>query len=151
MPALRFLPGLAFLAATAAAASMPTGARFGRWHVVSISSVSGVSVGDAFAILAQETGAGRLEAEWEQGGPVIVSIDIADCGGEDEDFERSSSVAPAQWLALPCGGARLQADFAAWLAEAQRTCRRKASSFRLDDLDRAAGAFTARVRALARG
>jgi hypothetical protein len=148
----RSLPAFVLLAATAAAASTPTGGRFGPWQVVSIASVSGVSGGDAFAVLVQEKSGGELSAEWEQGGPVVVSIDIARCGGRGEDFERGYSIAQAEWLALPDGGApRLQADFAAWLAEAGRSCRRRVSPFRLHHLATAARDFSARVQALGGG
>ena len=149
---LRLLPALALLGATAAVASIPTGARFGPWHVVSISSLSGVSGDDASAILVQEKRGDTLQADWDQSGPVTVSIDIEDCTGEDEDFSRGYQVAEADWLAQADGGAaRLQADFVAWLAEARRSCPRSASRFRLDGLARAAGDFTSRVRALSGG
>ena len=146
---ISWLPALAILAGTAAAASMPTGARFGPWQVVSISSASGVSGDDAFATLVQETRRGTMQADWEQGGAVIVSIDLRRCGRGGEDFERGYSIPQSQWLALPDGGAaRLQADFSAWLREAGRACRQRAAALRLDRLAPAARDFTARVRAL---
>jgi|GEM_PF-2746786 len=149
---LRLLPALALLAATAAVASMPTGARFGRWHVVSISSLSGVAGDDASAVLVQETRGGTLQAEWDQGGPVMVSIDIEDCTGEDEDFSSGYRVPEAEWLALADGGAaRLRTGFEAWLAEARRSCPRRVSHFRLDGLAGASRDFTARIRALRGG
>jgi hypothetical protein len=151
MPLLapRALAGLAFLAATAAVASVPTGAHFGPWHVISISSASGVAGDDAVAMIVQERRGSELEVDWEQGGSVIVSIDIESCGAGDEDFERSDAIALDQWLAMPdAGAARLRSDFTAWLAEARRLCPRRTAPFRLDRLAPAARDFTARVRAL---
>lgn len=146
---LRLLAAFALLAAAAATASVPTGARFGPWQVVSIASASGVSRGDASAMLVQETRAGTLQADWDQGGAVSVSIDIRGCGPDGEDFERGYSLDLDQWLALADGGGgRLRADFSAWLAEARRVCRRRVSGFRLDRIAPAARDFTARLRAL---
>ncbi|HEX8655414.1 MAG TPA: hypothetical protein VF693_09355 [Allosphingosinicella sp.] len=151
LPPLRTLASLALFAATAAAASVPTGAHFGPWHVVSIASASGVSGDDAVAMIVQERRGGELQVHWEQGGPVIFSIDIESCGGRDEDFERSARVGQAQWLAMAdAGAARLRADFTAWLAEARRICPRRAAALRLSRLEAAARDFTARLRALAR-
>jgi hypothetical protein len=145
------LAGLALLAATAAVASVPTGAYFGPWHVISISSASGVSGDDAVAMMVQERHGDELQVGWEQGGSVIFSIDIDRCGDPDEDFERSGRVAQSEWLAMADGGAaRLRAGFAGWLAEARRLCPRRAAAFRLTALPAAARDFTARIRALAR-
>lgn len=147
----RALAFLALLAATAAAASVPTGAYFGPWHVISITSASGVSGDDAVAMIVQQRRGGELQVGWEQGGSVIVSIDIDRCGDPDEDFERSDRIGQTRWLAMADGGAaRLRADFAGWLAEARRLCPRRAAAFRLDRLAPAARDFTARLRALAR-
>ncbi|MEA3017834.1 MAG: hypothetical protein QOI38_2556 [Sphingomonadales bacterium] len=145
----RALACLALLAAAAAAASVPTGAYFGPWHVISISSASGDSRDDAVAMIVQERRGDALQVGWEQGGSVIVSIDIDRCGDPDEDFERSDRIGEAQWLAMADGGAaRLRADFSGWLAEARRLCPRRAAAFRLAALAAAARDFTARLRAL---
>lgn len=143
------LAGALLAAAVGAAASTPTGRWIGPWHVVSISSLSGVGGGDAAAVLAQEHAAGTLEVNWEQGGPVHVSVRIEDCRDEDEEFRQRYSVPLERWVRLPGGGGRrLEADFAAWLAQARLECRdgTRIDAFRLDRIRAAAAEFTARVR-----
>jgi hypothetical protein len=145
------LAGTLLAAAAGAAASIPSGLWIGPWHVVSISSLSGVSNDDAAVILAQETAAGTLEANWEEGGPVHVSIRIRDCRDEDRDFQQHYRVPVERWLQLRGGGGRrLEADFAAWLAQARLECRNgtRLDAFRLDRIRPAAAEFTARLRIL---
>jgi hypothetical protein len=143
------LAGALLAAAAGAAASIPSGLWIGPWHVVSISSLSGVSNDDAAVILAQETAAGTLDANWEEGGPVHVSIRIKDCRDEDHDFRQRYRVPVERWLRLPRGGGRrLEADFATWLAQARLECGEatRLDAFRLDSIRAAAAEFTARVR-----
>jgi len=100
-------------------------------------------------MMVQERRGSGLKAEWEQNGPIIVSIDIDRCGRGRADFERSDLVEQEAWLAMADGGAaRLRTHFAAWLAEARRHCPGRAAAFRLDSLAQAARDLTARIRAL---
>jgi hypothetical protein len=145
------LAGALLAAAAGAAASIPSGLRIGPWHVVSISSLSGVSGDDAAVVLAQDNAAGRLEANWEEGGSVHVSIRIKDCRNEDDDFDQGYSVPVERWLLLRGGGGRrLEADFAAWLAQARLECAEvnRLDAFRLDRIRAAAAEFSARLRIL---
>lgn len=138
-------------AAVAAGASIPTGEWHGAWHVVSITSLSGIAGDDAAAVMAQETEAGRIKIDWEQGRAVVISIDVEHCRGEDEDFTQVYAVDPARWVRQRDGGARrLRADFSAWLDQARLACRSgvRLDLFRLTGLRAAAADFTARVREL---
>ena len=141
----------ALSAAVSATASIPTGARFGAWHVVSITSVSGTGHDDATAMLIQDNEAGKIRVDWEQGRRVVISMRIDDCHGEDEDFSEGYSVEPAQWLRQRDGGAaRLQADFSTWLDQARLGCRSdvRLDLSRLEHLPAAAADFSSRLGAL---
>jgi hypothetical protein len=138
-----------------AGASMPTGERYGAWHVVSITSMSGVAGNDAAAILSQENAAGELSADWDQGGPVLISIKIKSCYSEDEDFHQSYPIPAVRWHALsPSEVAdRLEADFGTWLSQAKLACREtvRLELFRMARLRPAAKDFAARLRYLSGG
>lgn len=147
MRTLRYLA--AFLMGTAASASQPTGKTFGAWHVVSISSLSGTEGNDASVILTQGDEPNILQASWTQGGPVVISINVEKCSGEN-DFEASYSVEVERWLQLPRRELqmRLHADISVWLEQAKRACGSKPEidGFRVDGLDAAASEFTDRLR-----
>lgn len=138
-----------------AGASMPTGERHGAWHVVSITSMSGVAGGDAAATLTQQNAAGELRARWDEGGPVRISVTIESCYSDDEDFHQSYSVPTARWHALsPSEVAdRLDADFGTWLGQAKSACRDVArlELFKMARLRPAAKDFAARLRYLSGG
>jgi hypothetical protein len=139
-----------------AGASMPTGERYAAWQVVSITSVSGDGASaDAMAILTQENAAGELSADWDEGGPVRISVRIRSCYSDDEDFHQSYSVPTVRWHALSPGEVadRLEADFGAWLGQAQSACRETArlELFKMARLRAAAKDFAARLRYLSGG
>ena len=140
-----------FVGLASASASTPSGQRFGAWHVVSIVSTSGVSLGDPAAVLSQENDAGEMSVYWDAGGPVLIAIDVNDCDGEGTDFERSEFVEIEQWLQLSNGGAnRLEENFTKWLGEARRACRSDLGldRFQMDELPAAAADFSRRLRGL---
>ena len=135
---------------------MPTGERYGAWQVVSITSLSGDgSAGDASAILVQENAAGQLSADWDEGGPVTISVKISDCHGDDEDFFKSYSIPTGRWHRLSAGQAadRLEGDFRAWLGQARLACRDtvRLDLFRMERMRAAAKDFVARVHYLSGG
>jgi hypothetical protein len=107
----------------AASASRPRLERFGPWEVVSIVSLSGTEGDDASVILAQGEYPNIVQARWTQGGPIVVSINIDRCVG-DQDFEASYSVEPKRLLQLSRRDvqARLRADVIAWLGQANLVC-----------------------------
>lgn len=132
-----------------ASASQPAGKKFGPWHVVSISSLSGTEGNDASVILIQGEEPNTLQVSWTQGGPVVVSINIEKCSGED-DFEASYSVEARHWLQLSRYAIhmRLRADVSAWLGQAKLACGSTPAfkAFKIDSLDAAASDFTDRLR-----
>ena len=134
---------------------MPTGERHGAWLVVSITSLSGVWGGDAAANLSQENAAGELSADWDEGGPVQLSVKIKSCYADDEDFHQSYSIPTARWHALSPNDVadRLESDFATWLGQAKLACRGTArlELFKPAKLRAAAKDFAARVRYLSGG
>ncbi|SDA25214.1 hypothetical protein [Sphingomonas sp. NFR15] len=140
--------GLA-LASVSASASQPTGKTFGPWHVVSISSLSGTEGNDASVVLTQGEEPNTLQARWTDGGPVVVSINIEKCSGEN-DFEAVYSVEVARWLRLSQREVqkRLRSDMTTWLDQARLACRSPAvvTAFKMTDLDRAAMDFTERLK-----
>ena len=140
-----------FVGLASASASTPSGQRFGAWHVVSIVSTSGVSLGDPAAVLTQGNHAGELEVYWTGGSPVMIAIYVNDCDGDGTDFERFESVELAQWLQLNDGGAeRLETDFTEWLGEARQACPGELGldQFQMDELPAAAADFSHRLRGL---
>jgi hypothetical protein len=143
------------LVAGGAGASIPTGERHGAWHVVSITSLSGVAGDDASAILTQENAAGELKAHWVQGGPLRISAKIESCYSEDEDFYQSYSFPIVRWHALGAGeiAGRLEADFGTWLGQAKSACREatRLDLFKMARLRAAAKDFAARVSYLSGG
>lgn len=140
-----------FVTSAAASASQPTGRKFGPWHVVSISSLSGTEGNDASVILTQGEEPNTLQASWAQGGPVVVSINIEKCSGED-DFKASYSVEAKRWLQLSRHAIqmRLRADVNAWLGQAKLACGSTPAinAFKIDSLEAAASDFTDRLRYL---
>ena len=138
-----------FVTSVAASASQPTGKKFGAWHVVSISSLSGTEGDDASVILTQGEEPNTLQASWTQGGPIVVSINIEKCSGED-DFEASYSVEARRWLQLSRHAVqmRLRADVSAWLDQAKLACGSTPAieAFKIDSLDAAASDFADRLR-----
>jgi hypothetical protein len=132
-----------------ASASQPTGERFGSWHVVSISSLSGTGGDDASVILTQGEDPNVFQVLWTQGGPIVVSINIEKCVGED-DFEASYSVEPSRWLQSSRRAVqmRLRTDLTAWLGQAKLACGSTTAieDFKIDSLDAAASDFTDRLR-----
>lgn len=90
-----------------------------------------------------------MQARWLQGGPVLVSINIENCDGED-DFEASYSVEPRRWLQMSRRAMqmRLRADVITWLAQAKLACGANPAieAFQIDSLDAAATDFTDRLR-----
>jgi hypothetical protein len=139
-------------ASSPAAASQPTGADYGRWHVVSVPSLSGGSGDDAFVQLDQGDERNRIEVEWLEGGPVRMSISIKDCQAK-KGFAASSSVPVQQWLKMSNREVlrRLRTDISAWLSQAELTCGSNAvvKSFRFKDLRAAAFDFSNRLRLFA--
>lgn len=130
-------------------ASQPTGKKFGAWDVVSIASVSGTEGNDASVILMQGNEPNTLQARWMQGGPVVISINIEECTGEN-DFQASYSVDAKRWLQLSRRAVqlRLHTDVSAWLGQAKLACGSTPviDAFRIDSLDAAASDFTDRLR-----
>lgn len=133
-------------------ASTPTGARHGAWHVVSITSISGVSADDASAILVQENDAGRIELDWQEGGDVVFSFHIPNCTGDDDELAHHDSLTAAALARtpLPALTRRLESNVSTWLDEARRTCRNpgRLDLFQLQLFAEAVADFTGRVRAL---
>lgn len=140
-----------FLAGVAQA-STPTGGDHGAWHVVSITSLSGVGGDDASAVLVQEYPAGRIALDWRQGGEVMVSIRIESCTDEDNDLGHHYSMSPADLVHMPLPRliSQLESDFSTWLAEARRTCQHpeRLRRFRLERLADALADYVDRVRYL---
>lgn len=141
---------LALLSVSAvASASLPTGRKYGHWDVVSVSGLSGAEGNDASVILAQGEEPNILQVRWVQGGPVVVSINVEKCLGE-EDFEASYSIESKRWLQLSRRDIqmRLRTDMAAWLHQAMLACEPNPAlkTFSLDSLDKAASDFEARLR-----
>jgi hypothetical protein len=135
---------------------MPTGERHGAWHVVSITSVSGDGASaDAAAMLTQENEAGELSADWDEGGPVLISVRIQSCYSDDKDFHRSYSFPTARWNALSAGEVadRLESDFRTWLKQARLGCRegKRTARFKMAGLRSAARDFSERLRYLSGG
>lgn len=137
------------MTSAAASASQPTGKKFGPWHIVSISSLSGTAGDDASVILTQGEEPNVVQARWIQGGSVVVSIIIDKCSGED-DFEESYSVEPSRWLQLSRRAIqmRLRADVSAWLGQARLACGSTPAieAFKIDSLGSATLEFTDRLR-----
>jgi hypothetical protein len=147
---MRAALSLTFIATGAAAsASQPIGKAFGPWHVVSISSLSGGEGNDASVILTQGEEPNKLQARWTQGGPVVVSINIEKCSGDDA-FEAFYSVDPMRWLQMSrrTMRMRLRADVVTWLAQAKLACHATSAvdAFKIDSLDAAATDFSDRLR-----
>jgi hypothetical protein len=146
---------LVMFPATSSFASIPTGQQFGRWHVSSITSLSGDGGDDASALIVQEQNCrkegGRcdeLGINWIQGSKVSVSIRINDCRGEDNDFEQSYSIPVVRWAkAGQAMEARVESDFRAWLAQAALACDSadRAKAFDLKQLKPAVRNFTQRL------
>lgn len=144
---------MAAMFAGSAQASTPTGARHGAWHVVSITSLSGVRGDDASAILVQENEAGRIELDWQQGSNIVLSFRIQNCTGDD-DLSHSDAITLAELahMPLPALTRRAAGHLSDWFAEARRTCRNpgRLDSFQLQLFAEAFADFVARVRSLAR-
>lgn len=97
-PQMRTLLSLGLLLVSVpAAASQPSGKTYGSWHVVSIWSFSGTEGNDPSLILMQGEEPNTLQVHWTQAGPVVVSINIDKCSGDD-DFEASYSMVVQRWL-----------------------------------------------------
>lgn len=120
----KILFAILLLTAAPVLASQPTGKTYGPWHVVSISSLSGTEGNDASVVLTLGEHPNIFEVSWTQGGPVVVSINIDKCYGE-EDFEASYSVAVASWLTLSRSEMqkRVRADITTWLDQAKAGLR----------------------------
>ncbi len=134
-------------------ASIPTGEKHGRWHVTSITSISGDGAeSDAAAGLAQSTDAGELSVRWDERGAVVTSINIRSCYGENEDYSQSYSVESVKWVALSKREAakRIEADFSTWLDQARLACGKNVnlSLFDMAQLRGAVSAFAARLKRL---
>ncbi|HYJ83453.1 MAG TPA: hypothetical protein VEW26_11520 [Allosphingosinicella sp.] len=134
---------------------MPTGERYGAWHVVSITSMSGVDGNDAAAVLTQENAAGALRVRWDEGRPVRISVKIESCYPDDEDFYQYYSIPTALWHVLSPGEVadRLEADFGTWLKQARLGCGETArlELFKMAGLRSAARDFASRLRYLSGG
>ena len=137
--------------AVPAFASLPTGARFGAWHVTSIGSLSGAGAGDASAGLGQSSGEDSVELNWSED-TVTVSIHFEGCNG-DEEFDPSYGVSTARWLAEGDDALfrRVERDLQTWTEQAELSCasRRNVRWIAFEHLRPALDDFTARVREFA--
>ncbi|MGC1469172.1 MAG: hypothetical protein WA793_07300 [Sphingorhabdus sp.] len=131
-----------------AQASMPQGAVHGAWHVISISSISGVGGNDASVMMTQEIAGDDLTIRWDEGGHVVISVDIDDCFA-DEDFEQSYAVPLSAWQALSrkARARHLTRTFATWVEQARLSCKKSKSAdkFKVGSLTRASDDFNRRL------
>jgi hypothetical protein len=140
-------------ASVPASASQPEMRTHGPWSVVSISSLAGGGENDASVILAQGEEPDVMQARWDEGGPVTVSMHVEKCSGE-EDYDASYSVPVETWLHMSRRDVqkRLRTDMTAWLGQARRACPAvSVNFFKLARLDEAAADFHDRLRYYARG
>lgn len=126
-------------ASTAATASIPSGKSYGVWHVISISSIDGVSGDDPAVILTQGDDSNVLEVRWSNGISINASIYIEKCRGEDS-FEASEIMESPEDVET-----RLRAKFRLWVDQAKRDCGSR-PPFKMKGLDAAVSDFTDRLR-----
>jgi hypothetical protein len=143
-----FVALLMGLPPVSAQASTPQGAMHGAWHVISISSISGVGGDDASVMMTQESAGDELTIRWDQGGRVVISVDIDDCFA-DEDFEQSYAVPLSAWQALSRKerARHLTTTFATWIEQARLSCKKlkSADKFKFGSLTRASDDFNRRL------
>ena len=139
---------LSGLLAASAQGSTPQGAMHGSWRVISISSMSGAGSNDAGVTITQEADGDELTARWEEGGRIVMSIDINECFN-DEDFEQSYAVPLSAWQALSIGARarHLKVTFDTWIEQALLSCTKRNSveKFQLGLLKRASDDFNRRL------
>jgi DNA-binding transcriptional MerR regulator len=139
---------LSGLLAASAQASTPQGAMHGSWHVISIISTSGVGGNDAAVLITQKADGDELTARWEEGGRIVMSIDINECFN-DQDFEQSYAIPLSTWQALSIGARarHLKITFGTWIEQAQLSCTKRngVEKFQLGLLKRASNDFNRRL------
>jgi hypothetical protein len=135
-----------------AKASIPVGSQFGRWHVSSISSLSG-SDADPAARMTQERNKNQygvsdeLEISWGYGSSdsISFSISIQNCTGKDKDFFRSNVWKIADWLDAGeiTAAEKIKSEMRKWISEAASTCksRNAAHIFTMARFDKAMTAY----------
>ncbi len=132
---------------------------FGPWFVIA-DNAKGSAPKYAWVRLGQsqnEDSAGigdNVGAEWAADSQEIkVSIEIQNCEGEEQAFDRSSSLPVTQWSSKGAKSAatQMRALMAGWVKEAtaQCTARKPATMFKMAKLDLAMQDFLVKGRKLA--
>ena len=136
------------LLTASAHASIPQGVWHGFWQVISISSMSGASGDDAAVMISQEVDGDELTVRWDEGGRVVISVDINECFA-DEGFEQTYAVPLNAWQALSnrARARHLKTTFVTWIEQARISCTKQKSidKFQFVMLTRASDDFNRRL------